>query len=323
MRFVYQKRRKLQRVYSPRSAVGVSLTELLIASLFIGLTTALIGELVVTTTLASVKCNNQSSLLGSAKVSTERLVSDIEMARSIGDYYGLSNGTSEPIDFPNPSNPLYGTTGFLSGFPGAPVLDQPFHLGSQCLILQQPIIYWAKENHPMEPTFDPNAQSSPLNGFPVRIRANAYSSGAPPVAVENLDTVIYQVVPDSRPGEFLLQVLRIPGYSDPSVNTHYEGAIYPAATVASGIIGPKPIDNPSGVPQVFRYLTRTASGIRELSTAELADDNNIKYVVGVAIDLEFKKSTISSSATDANSQNIGIHNEAFIKGNRLKLVNND
>lgn len=317
------KRVKLKRGAGFRSIIGASLTELLIASLLIGFTTALIGELVVTTTLASIKNNNQSTLLGSAKISTERLLYDIQMARSVGDYYGLANGIAEPITFPNASNPLFGSTGHLVGSPGAPNLGQPIQLSAQCLILQQPMIYWAKENSPAESTYDPDAQQSGLNGFPIRIKPNQFDDGIPALALENLDTVIYQIVPDiTRPGEYLLQVLRYQGYTeDPTLNTHYEPAINPAQTLASGIIGPKPIGDPTGAPQVFRYLTRTVAGTRELTATELANDNNIKYINGVAIDLEFKKSEVSSTGTDVNSSSLGVHNEAFLKGNRLHVTN--
>lgn len=304
-----------------RSIVGASLTELLIASLLIGFTTALIGELVVTTTIAAMKLSNKSTLLGSAKVSTERIVNDIQMARSVGDYYGLNNGVAETIAFPNPSNPLFGTTGSLVGSSGAPDSSQPVLLSAQCLILQQPVLFWDKQNYPGEPTFDPDAQQSRLNGFPIRIKANEFSDGVPSVALENLDTVVYQVVPDtSRTGEYVLQVSRFSGYHDPTIQTHYESPINPPVPIASGIIGPKPLNDPSALPQVFRYLTRTVNGTRELTSAELATDNNIKYIAGVAIDLEFKKSDVSSQS-DINAPNIGVHNEAFLKSNRLHVTN--
>lgn len=318
--------RRGMRLTPCRTIVGASLTELLIASLLIGFTTALVGELVVTTTIASVKNNNQSTMLGTAKVCGERLTNDIQMARAVGDYYGQNNPTSEVNMFPNPSNPLYGSGGMQpqGGWPSAPWTGHPYVLNGQCLILQQPVTYCAKENSPQESTYNPNAPESHLNGIPIRIKANQISAGLPSETIEDLDTVVYQIVADqARPGEYLLQMARFPGYHDPAINTHYESAVNPPQTVATGIIGPKLPGNPTAPPEVFRYLKHDPTyGIVEMTSAELNDDNMAEHIAGIGIDLEFKKSEIASSSTDTNARNIGVHTEAFLKNNRLVLRNN-
>lgn len=309
-----------------RRLVGASLTELLIASLLIGFTTALVGELVVTTTTASVKNNNQSNMLGTAKVCGERLMSDIQLARCVGDYYGQTNPTSELNTFPNPSNPLYGSGGMQpdGGWPSAPWPSYPYQLGAQCLIVQQPVFYCAKENSTQEPTYNPNAPQSHLNGFPMRIKGSQITDGVPSAPVENLDTVVYQVVADSaKPGEYILQMARFPGYRDPLSNTHYEPAVNPPQTIATGIVGPKLPGDPTGPPHVFKYIKHDPTyGVTELSDAELLDDLQAKHIAGVAIDLEFKKSESTSTSATADTQNLGVHTEAFLKNNRLVLRNN-
>lgn len=312
-----------------RNFVGASLTELLIASLLIGFTTALVGELVVTTTMASIKNNNQSNMFGSAKVTGERLINDIQAARCVGDYYGMTNPTPEPNYFPSPSNPLYGSGGMQpeGGWPIAPWPNNPYQLSAQCLILQQPVFYCAKENNSQEPTYNVNAPQSHLNGFPMRIKENQITDGVPSAPVENLDTVVYQVVPDTaRPGEYVLQMARFPGYRDPLSHTHYEPTVNPPQTIATGIIGPRLPGDPTAPPQIFRYMRHDPNppdySMRVLTADELNDDTNDKTISAIAIDLEFKRSE-TAGATNANSQNLGVHTEAFLKNNRLTLWNND
>lgn len=299
-----------------RSFVGASLTELLIASLLIGFTTALIGEIVVTTTVASVKNNNQATVLGTAKVCSDRLINDIQMARAVGDFYGP--GTS----FPSLNNPIYSISGMQpeGGWPTTwPA--HPFKLSGQCLVLQHPVIYCAKENSPKEPLYNPAALQSPKNGFPIRIKPDQISPGLPDgKAIENLDTLVYQLVPDTtRPNEYVLQMARFPGYNDPSLDTHYEAPVNPPQTVASRIIGPKQPGNSTSPPEIFRYLEYdTGYGIRQLTPAQL-EDADISELIGVAIDLEFKKS--EASAANGDSQSFGLHTEAYLKNNRLTLRN--
>jgi len=119
-----------------RSAVGVSLTELLVGSLLLGSSLAVVAELMSLCVVSNTKLFRQFDAQAAANFTLDRLKRDIRMAteiRVVSDEFSSRK-----------------------------------QLSSTQLILRQPVHYLAKSNDPTNPAFDPVAQQSPLNGYELR-----------------------------------------------------------------------------------------------------------------------------------------------------------
>lgn len=289
-----------------RTSKGASLLELLIVALIFSLAIAVIGELVVLITMSSVKVTNQADALAASKSVIERISNDVRQARAIGDYYG-SGGNR--LTFPSARNPIYaGGRTPAGGWPGGN-WSYPMELGSSTLILQIPVFYKGTSATP---------------GFPIMLPKGHYSYPTDPMFnVENLDTVVYQVVPDpDRIGEFMLQVAVFPGVDLPALGPCARTSINPPQTILKGLIGPRATDDPTGNPAVFSYLSRplkpyggtdSASRFDRLSfpIAPISADK----ILGVAVDLEIKKTNMKTG-DGRYPQTLGIHSESYMRSNR-------
>ncbi|MBA4026939.1 MAG: hypothetical protein C0473_01720 [Cyanobacteria bacterium DS3.002] len=306
-----------------RTSNGISLTELLMSILLLGFSLAIIGELAVVSTIGTIRTTNKTDGLAAARAAIDRISSDVRQARAFGDYYAKS---SERLSFPSTTNPLYATGAPLGGWPNPPWQTIPMVMSDTCLILQLPVVYLDPQNDPTNSLYNPAAAENPRNGFPVMLPKSYTISSQNDL--ENLDTVIYQVVPDpARPNEFLIQVARYPGAKLSTLNIAYKPLINPPQTILKGLVGPRPLGSADSVlPSVFSYLGRNAITNHptngKISKVALST-TTLPTVLGITIDMDIKKAGITTTAGDGKDpQYFGIHNEVFMRSNRNLILNN-
>lgn len=287
-----------------RSRKGVSLTELAVSTILIAVVLAGIGELVVQNTFASTKLTNKIDGQIGCSRAIRRVCEDVRQARAVGNIYA-SNGHNAYCDLSQSDDEItvLPPTG---GFPGSPWPVTPYKLSPQTLIVQQPVLFQ-----------DSSGSANPINGFPLKIKKGAISNSpeVPKVALEYVDSLIYQVVPDDKaPGQFLLQVVR---YSEkvPIAGCKLRPAITQPQTVLKGIIGPMDLANP-GIPAIFQYL------LSEKDSAPISNPTSKQAaaIVGVSINFEVKVPNVQNGANPSIAAN---HAEAFLKNSRLLRLTND
>lgn len=115
-----------------RSTKGATLTELLVASVLLATTMAVMAELVSLTVVANSKLNRQYDAQVASNVSIDRITRDVRMAHQILPFYPKTT----PTEF----------------------------LNAQTLIVELPIYYLSKTNDPNDPAYIAAAPQNPLNG---------------------------------------------------------------------------------------------------------------------------------------------------------------
>lgn len=309
-----------------RRKSGFSITELLTSTLIFGVCVAMIGEVSVLSTKGTLKTTNTSDAAARVRNLLNRISNDVRQARAFGDFYGTG---LERLQFPSSTNPIYTASRQpLNGWPAAP-WSSPIVLSDTTLIVQTPVVFVNPNNDPQSSQYLSGASVDPRNGMPLMLpKGNFGTALDPPCNMENLDTVIYSVVPDSaRPGEFLLQVARFPGAEIKNLSSticSYKGLINPPQTLLRGIIGPKsPGSLATDPPRVFSYLHReTKPKPPGTYVLKNVDSTNIGEIQGVAVDIEIRSTGLSSTATSSNDQIIGLHEESYMRYNSHAVLNN-
>lgn len=294
-----------------RQPHGASLIELLVTMGIVALSFAVLSELAVMVTSASIKTTNKVNGLIAARTAMNRIAADVRHARGVGDSYGVG---AARFTFPAPSNPkhgsMYGSTPPIGGWPSAPWAPIPMTLSGTVLVLQIPVTYE-----------DPNNANNKANGMPLMLPKDHFSAGVPPSNMENLDTVVYQVVPDTtRTGEYLLQVARFPGEQIRQVPSKAVPAINPPQTILKGLVGPKTTADGT-MPSVFTYLAPQSAPtpFSRVAPQSVSAD----AIRGVGVDLEIKNTGLPTEQGDGNApQIIGIHTESFMRSNIAAEQNN-
>lgn len=306
-----------------RNQQGFSLVESLIVCLLMSFIASASMAMMIVINADAVKLQNKFDNLDAMRNALEKLQKVIRMGRSLGEVYGNIDGASllnESTCFPSSKNPVYGAgqsppggwptwaDGSSTNPTGRP--GGSYTLGNQTLVVQRPV-------------FD-------NNGFPCYIPQGA---GNPPVpssliCVDNAVTDIFQVVPDNQnPGEFLLQWLELPGWSDqPNFaptqaylpDFVYTPRLIGPTTIARGIIGPK---DASGNLRIFQYIEQPAfpqgSGPAG-STGPFPQDSisnalDLSYYTCVAINLEIVSHANSAAATKASTS--AYKTEVYLRDN--------
>lgn len=272
-----------------RRARGASLVELLISTLVMAIASTAVFGLLVTTMQASKKLNNKSDAILQVQAGLDKIGRDVRMGRTMGDLYGTyDTPTASTNVFPSRQNPQYGSLGRglapPNGWQATTMGNTPFTLGPQCLIIQTPIF---------------GNQASGNYNFPLMVAKDAGAPNVPPANADNVETHIYSLRPDqdaSRPNEFVLWYMRVPGFNGfyNARNPTEAAQIGPIALI-SGIVGPLP---PNGtVPQIFSYINRTNSTGDPEST--FSDPSQFMQYSGVCVNLEVRKH--NDSALDPQS----------------------
>ncbi len=282
-----------------RTQTGLTLTELVVSALLIGFTLAAVGELASLNTYASTKLMHKVDGQVGCSRAVRRICEDIRQARILGNIYGITNQNYYP-DTANGADPS--NTPPSGGWPASPWPQPPYQLGPQTLIIQQPVLFQ-----------DPNNAQNPMNGFPLVLPQSSIASNVPPYAMEYVDTLVYQLVPDSATtGQYVLQVARFSG--NPTISgTTLRPSLNPPQTVLTGIVGPIDPANPNG-PAIFQYLN-TANG----STAPTKIPTGGSSL-GVSINIEAQ---VPSTNQGANLELTSAHAEAFMRASRNLRLTND
>ncbi len=313
---------------------GISLIETLIVVVLTSFSALAVCELLYLNHAGSYRVSNITDCNSDARIAIERLGRDIREARTLGDVCGQDvqvSGSSPPVyyssgiaSFPSPNNALYGQGGSPGTVPAPtggwqnpwtePTYTAPWTISSQMLIVQIPIFDSTNSNP------DPGA-TGPF-GCPTEIPANAISAGIPAVNQDNVETHVYQIVPDpdqvNHYNEFDLQLVRIPGYAVSGIYTPSSVAEGPE-TILTGIIGPMPpgvTANAAGSssywPAVFSFLDKTGSGT---PTFPPLADSDIPNYTGVVINLEIRKG-VSTNPTQPPAY-LAFKQEVFMRNNAL------
>lgn len=281
-----------------RQISGMSLIEMLVTILIMGIILAGTSEMVMINNSGIMTLFNKVDSLNAARQLIERLGKDIREARNVGDIYGEHQPYANPpptyldlaVDyFPAPQNPLYGAgQAPAGGWPQAPWPGQGsvgYKLSNSCLVVQTPV-------------FD-------VNGFPTIINKG---TGNPPAGtnLDNVDTLVYQVLADpNSPGEWMIQEATFLGQG--STRTR----LNPPVTIMTGIIGP--INPATNNPRVFQYLDRTDP---TSSPQDTVLPSNVPNITGVIINLEVRR-----SASEVNRpESIGISSQVFMRNNTLSTT---
>jgi prepilin-type N-terminal cleavage/methylation domain-containing protein len=281
----------------PRKHSGMTLLEMLAAISIMSIAGSGIAGLIMLNGMTSNRLSNKVDSINNARNVIERLGKDIRMARNIGDVFGavvVDTSHNPPVsftvgsnDFPSPQDPKIFTVN--GGWPWGFSANRPMTLSTNTLILQVPV-------------FDDL-------GFPTSIAVGA-GNPATVVAQDNVDTIVYRVVPDpDNPDAWILQVAGFSG-----LNSKMRLKSNPPQTVLKNIVGP--IDPETGIPGVFQYVDRRFPGITPKKTGDNGGVLNAN-LTGVVIGFEIK-------TTDASAQapaTVAVKSEAYMRNNALSTVN--
>ncbi len=302
----------------------------MVATVLLGFSMAALAEITGMSTLFASRFVNRTDAIDAGKNAISRISTDVRSARCFGDWYGLLDSTRDTSKYPSSSNPLYSLTstppnGWPSWETGA-----PFALGSRILIIQQPVLYLDQRNDFNNPNYISSFPQNSMNGFPIMFKPGDLTTNnpvipAPSKNIENLDTVIYAVVPNpSNPSEYQLQMVRFPGayitFPSSIAPSSYKQTINPPQVIVSGIIGPLPLGQsfPSP-PEVFSYYQRLSNGGLQTIPGRSVNASNAQTIVGVKIDIELKK---PNGGANTQVQYFGLHNEAFMRSNKNIVLRN-
>lgn len=287
-----------------RRAKGATLTELLVASVLLGVSMAALGEVMGFMTLMAGRFSNKSSVIDSQRVIVSRIAADVRAARRFGDSFA---NLGERYQFPSSSNPLYGA--------GKIVVDgSPYYLSSHTLVIQAPTFYKG-----------PDSISAKYDPFPIAFRPTDTTVApvqAPPPSkkCENLETIIYDVVPSTVSQRWDLVMKRFPGAS---INTFPAGippsvpksiVDSPPQKIGIGITGPLSRTG-DPYPVVFEYYARGITGkITRIDPSSLSNPGVVDTIIGVGINLEMKRND-SASASTSSDRPVGLHTEVYVRTN--------
>jgi prepilin-type N-terminal cleavage/methylation domain-containing protein len=280
-----------------RKRSGMTLLEMLAAMSIMSIAGSGIAGLIMLNGMTSNRLSNKVDSLNNARNVIERLGKDIRMARNIGDVFGavvVDTTAIPPVsitvgsnEFPSASDPKVFTA--VGGWPWGFSANTPMTLSTNTLILQVPV-------------FDGL-------GFPTSIGVGL-GNPATVVAQDNVDTIVYRVVPDpDTPNTWMLQVAGFPG-----LNSQMKLRSNPPQTVLKHIVGP--IDPATNMPGPFQYVDRRFPGAMPKKTGDNGGVLNAN-LTGVVIGFEIK-------TTDASAQapaTVAIKSEAYMRNNALSTVN--
>jgi prepilin-type N-terminal cleavage/methylation domain-containing protein len=298
----------------PRCTGGMSLVEMLITVVIMGIIMAGTSEMVMINNSSSLNMLNKVDSLNAARQLVERIGKDVRMARNVGDIFGqlINSVTGMPYSgampppagaavtigreyFPAELNPNYGGGQTpTNGWPVAPWPSKPYTLSNTTLVVQIPV-------------FD-------SNGFPTMI---AKGVGNPTAFsnLDNVDTLVYQVLPatasdpnyDPNTPTWIIQEAVFRGLLGGTFQNHV--MLNPPVTIMSGIVGP--INPNTGQPRIFQYLAHSGGDPQDTVAAATLSD-----ITGVVVNLEVRRK--QEDVTDP--QSLGIKSEVYMRNNTLSTM---
>lgn len=297
--------------YTRNAQRGMSIIELLVSIIIIGVAIAGLTETLWFNALWSYRLGNKLDNIYAARQFLNRVSKDLRMASNVGDEMVVSD------QFPTsteglPSDNYYNYATTWSG--------APFKLSNQQLIIQIPV-------------FD-------SSGFPSMVwtQGGTIISPAPtgplpapggPQPTPNVDTVCYQVVADPdphAPGPFMLQMAVFPAVPPPPYVQSTRPAIVTPQTILRGVTGPGPLDPTTGLPNVFEYIdqakmtTALSSGPQPPAASSYTVDTpvaaEIVQISAVRINLEIRHETFGTTNASGGQQQaamMGFQSTVFLR----------
>lgn len=269
-----------------RNTSGVSITELLVASILLGVSLAAVAEVMSMCVLANSKLTRQADTQSAMRVSLERLKRDIRTANKI---------VSSTPEFP----------GEISN--------------AQTLIMQLPVYYYDKKNDPGSTDYDSSAAQNALNGLPLpgydAVMYKVVQDPDPLVQNQFVLQLSRRISETRRNGTIL-----------PDPTCSYTPEIFPAQQIAKGIIGPvAPGAAPGSSPVIFTFLARnsTSVGVSTLTSAGSVIPSVVTGTTGVGVDIEIKQNSVNSQTATAFDDVRGAHAEAFLRNPASELGSSD
>ncbi|MBX3149434.1 hypothetical protein KF728_04690 [Candidatus Obscuribacterales bacterium] len=268
-----------------RNCAGVSLTELLVGSVLLGSSLAVVAELMSLCVVANTKLFRQFDAQRGATVALDRIKRDVRMAQEVRS----TLSTDEVSEFGITKN-----------------------LASTVLILRLPIPFLSKVNDSSSSSYDPAATIDPQSGFTVP----GYYVVIYEVIKDAENPGEYKLVTSSRrmPRDDQYKALH-PWFAD---NCSFHGNV-DSQVIAKGIVGPTdPADTTGSAPKVFSFIAKNPSRGNRLDVLReqiLYNQSVASGVSMVGVDLEVKRGTEGTDVQPVSgSDNIlGMHTEVHLR----------
>ncbi len=273
-----------------RSDNGISLTELMVSSVLISVTLAVVVEMVQLCVFAYASMTHRLEGQSAASIALERIKRDVRQAVSVE-----SSIKHKPEEYPSENKALT----------------------SQTLILHLPILYLDRKNDPLDPQYSATASNS-INGM------NLDSSGFYEVVYDVVPDpdrpgeYVMQMSCERHDGTAVLEQ---------SCSYRHQILRSSPQRILSGIVGPLESNAPAGSPpRVFSYISKrgnssTYSGrLDVLKESALWNSGIVQGIQLVGLDLEVRRTSRNTNLTEASvgqDKTTAIHAEV---GMRCPLV---
>lgn len=280
-----------------RSKSGTSLVELLVVCLIMTIISAGIVSLLVANATVSRNVSNKVDSVDEARLMLSRLGKDMRMGRTIGEVYGIAQGTYAK-QFPAASDPMWSAQGMPAGWTGA----WPAELSSTCMIIQIPV-------------FDSTDPSN--GGWPLALPPG-YGNPPTTTAIDDVETHIYKMVADpdiaNHPNEYVMELWKFPGRDINGV----VGPISGPQIVLKNIVGPT-VNGASGLDGlcIFQVIDKTQPnsapfdpGSNAVTSAALAN------YTGLVVNLDLNNHAANAKNVPGNSR-LAFKTEVFMRNNIL------
>ncbi|MBX9669494.1 MAG: hypothetical protein K2X93_17865 [Candidatus Obscuribacterales bacterium] len=276
------RRRAVRR--STRNSRGLSLTELLLGSLLLGVSLAVVAELMALCVMANVKLTRQFDAQAAARIAVDRIKRDVRMAQSIQ--------TEITIDKDNYPSEIK-------------------RLTAQKLILHMPIHYLDKRNDPVDSQYSPGSALNPLNGITLKgyyevVYDLVADSQRPGEFVLQMTCEKNELGPVDETCSYRKEVLR----TNPQ-------------RIVSGIIGPLEVNAATGSPpRIFSYISKRPNTsiypgrLDMLKDVALVNTSAVRGISLVGVDLEVKRTDVDAQTAESSTvldKTLGVHAEVGLR----------
>ena len=280
-----------------RTKQGTSLVELLVVCLVMTIISAGIVGLLTANAAVSRRVSNKVDSVDEARLMLARLGKDMRMGRTIGEVYGIAQGTYAK-QFPAASDPMWSSQGMPLGWTGA----WPAQLSSSCMIIQIPV-------------FD--SYDTTAGGWPLAL-PSGYGNPATTTAIDDVETHVYKIVADpdvvNHPNEYLMELWKFPGRDVNGV----VGPIVGPQIVLKSLVGPT-MNGATGLDNlcIFQVIDKTQPnsapfdpGSNAVTSAALAN------YTGLVVNLDLNNHDANAKNIAGNSR-LAFKTEVFMRNNIL------
>ncbi len=279
MKIRYSARRR-----ATRNARGLSLTELLLGSLLLSVSLAVVAELMALCVMANVKLTRQFDAQAAARTALDRIKRDVRMAQSLQ--------TEITIDKDN--------------YP-----SEQKRLTAQKLILHLPIHYLDKRNDPMDSQYAAGTPLNPLNGITLK----GYYEVVYDIVADPQRSGEFIVQMTCEKSEI--------GAADETCSYRKEVSRTSPQRIVSGVIGPLEMNAATGSPpRVFSYISKRPNTsnypgrLDMLKDVALVNASAVRGISLVGIDLEVKRTDLDTQSTESSTimdKTLGVHAEVGLR----------